>query len=55
MAAAKYALEGEIVSIVKQNANTKDVFYKMTLKLYDVQEGTIEWQDEKEIRKTSKR
>ncbi|MBR7783921.1 penicillin-binding protein activator LpoB [Undibacterium luofuense] len=55
MAAAKFALEGEIVSIVKQNANTKDVFYKMTLKLYDVQEGTIEWQDEKEIRKTSKR
>ncbi|MFZ6643866.1 penicillin-binding protein activator LpoB [Undibacterium sp. TC4M20W] len=55
MAAAKYSLEGEIVSIVKQNANTKDVFYKMTLKLYDVEEGSIEWQDEKEIRKTSKR
>ncbi len=55
MTAAKYSLEGEIVSIVKQNANTKDVFYKMTLKLYDVQDGTIEWQDEKEIRKTSKR
>jgi uncharacterized protein (TIGR02722 family) len=54
MTAAKYALEGEIVSIVKQNAKTKDVFYKMTLKLYDVEEGTIEWQDEKEIRKTSK-
>jgi hypothetical protein len=30
------------------------VFYKFTLKLFDVQEGTIEWQDEKEIRKTSK-
>jgi penicillin-binding protein activator len=55
MAAAKYSLEGEIVSIVKQNANTKDVFYKMTLKLYDVEEGAIEWQDEKEIRKTSTR
>ena len=55
MTAAKYTLEGEIVSIVKQNANTKDVFYKMTLKLYDVEDGTVEWQDEKEIRKTSKR
>ncbi|HZW21370.1 penicillin-binding protein activator LpoB [Noviherbaspirillum sp.] len=55
MTAAKYSLEGEIVSIVKQNANTKDVFYKMTLKMYDVEEGTIEWQDEKEIRKTSTR
>ncbi|MGB7479966.1 MAG: penicillin-binding protein activator LpoB [Burkholderiaceae bacterium] len=54
MTAAKYTLEGEIVSIVKQNANTKDVFYKMTLKVYDVEEGSIEWQDEKEIRKTSR-
>lgn len=55
MTAAKYSLEGEIVSIVKQTASTKDVFYKMTLKLYDVEEGSIEWQDEKEIRKTSRR
>ncbi|MFZ6872240.1 penicillin-binding protein activator LpoB [Undibacterium sp. Di27W] len=55
MSAAKYSLEGEIVSIVKQSANTKDVFYKMTLKLYDIEDGSIEWQDEKEIRKTSKR
>ncbi len=55
MKAAKYSLEGEIVSIVKQNANTKDVFYKMTLKVYDIEEGTIEWQEEKEIRKTSQR
>lgn len=55
MTAAKYTLEGEIVSIVKDNGNTKDVFYKMTLKLYDVEDGSIEWQDEKEIRKTSNR
>lgn len=55
MTAAKYTFEGELTSIVKQNANTKDVFYKFTLKMFDVQEGTIEWQDEKEIRKTSKR
>jgi hypothetical protein len=55
MTAAKYTLEGEIVSIVKQSAETKDVFYKMTLKLYDVEDGSIEWQEEKEIRKTSKR
>ena len=55
MTAAKYSLEGEIVSIVKQTDKTKDVFYKMTLKVYDVEEGTIEWQDEKEIRKTSKK
>lgn len=55
MTAAKYSLEGEIVSIVKQSSTTKDVFYKMTLKLYDVEEGSIEWQDEKEIRKTTKK
>lgn len=55
MTAAKYTLEGEIVSIVKQTEKTKDVFYKMTLKVYDVEEGTVEWQDEKEIRKTSKK
>jgi len=55
MTAAKFTLEGEIVSIVKQTSNVKDVFYKMTLKLYDVEEGAIEWQDEKEIRKTTRR
>lgn len=52
---AKYSVEGELTSIVKQTSDTKDVFYKFTLKLYDVEEGTIEWQEEKEIRKTSKR
>lgn len=52
---AKYSIEGELTSIVKQTTDTKDVFYKFTLKLYDVEEGTIEWQEEKEIRKTSKR
>lgn len=55
MTAAKYQLEGELTSIVKQNSTTKDVFYKFTLKMFDVQEGVIEWQEEKEIRKTTKR
>jgi uncharacterized protein (TIGR02722 family) len=55
MTAAKYSLEGELTSIVKANNKTKDVFYKFTLKLFDVSEGTIEWADEKEIRKTSKK
>ena len=55
MKGAKYSIEGELTSIVKQNSSTKDVFYKFTLKMFDVEEGTIEWQDEKEIRKTTKR
>jgi penicillin-binding protein activator len=55
MTAAKYTLEGELTSIVKQNNKTKDVYYKFTLKMMDVEEGTIEWAEEKEIRKTSKK
>ena len=55
MTAARYSMEGELTSIVKQSASTKDVYYKFTLKLFDVEEGTIEWQDETEIRKTSQR
>lgn len=55
MKGAKYSLEGELTSIVKQNSQTKDVYYKFTLKMYDVEEGTVEWQEEKDIRKTSKR
>ena len=55
MTAAKYQLEGELTSIVKQSSTTKDVYYKFTLQLFDVEEGTVEWQDEQEIRKTSKR
>jgi len=55
MTAAKFTIEGELTSIVKQSAQTKDVYYKFTLKLIDVEEGTIEWAEEKDIRKTSKR
>jgi penicillin-binding protein activator len=55
MTAAKYSLEGELTSIVKQNNKTKDVYYKFTLKMFDVSEGTIEWAEEQEIRKTSKK
>lgn len=55
MTAAKYSIEGELTSIVKQSTQTKDVYYKFTLKLFDVEEGTVEWAEEKDIRKTTKR
>lgn len=55
MTAAKYRFEGELTSIVKQNSSTKDVYYKFTLNLFDNEEGSLEWADEKEIRKTSRR
>lgn len=55
MEGAKYRIEGNITSIVKKNSDVKDVYYKFSLLLTDVESGGIEWADEKEIRKTSKR
>lgn len=49
---AEYMLYGNMASIVKQAGNTKDVYYKFTLKLMHLQSGIVEWQGEKEIRKT---
>ncbi len=48
---ADYMLMGEITSIVKKAGSTKDVYYKITLNLVDIQTALIEWADEKEIRK----
>jgi uncharacterized protein (TIGR02722 family) len=48
---ADYLLSGEITSIRKTKGGTKDVYYKMTLNLVDLQTGLISWADEKEIRK----
>ena len=47
---AQYMLYG-LSSIVKQDGSTKDVYYKMTMRLMDLETGLIEWSDEKEIRK----
>ena len=49
---AEYMLYGNMASIVKQAGNTRDVYYKFTMKLQHLQSGIVEWQDEKEIRKT---
>ncbi len=49
---AQYMLYGNLSSIVKQGGSTKDVYYKMTMRLMDLNTGLIEWSDEKEIRKT---
>jgi penicillin-binding protein activator len=48
---AQYMLYGNLSSIVKQEGSTKDVYYKMTMRLMDLETGLIEWSDEKEIRK----
>jgi uncharacterized protein (TIGR02722 family) len=55
MVGAQYRLEGNIVSIVKQVKETKDVYYKLNLQLWNIQNGLLEWSDEKEIRKTTTR
>ncbi|WP_299011207.1 penicillin-binding protein activator LpoB [uncultured Shewanella sp.] len=52
---AQYMLYGNLSSIVKQAGSTKDVYYKMTMRLMDLQTGLIEWSDEKEIRKVKSR
>lgn len=49
---AEFMLYGNFSSIVKREGSTKDVYYKFTLKLMNIQTGIIEWANEKEIRKT---
>ena len=49
---AQYMLYGNLSSIVKQDGSTTDVYYKMTMRLMDLETGLIEWSDEKEIRKS---
>ncbi|EEX66892.1 penicillin-binding protein activator LpoB [Vibrio metoecus] len=51
MVGAQYMLYGNLSSIVKNEGSDKDVYYKMTMRLMDLQTGLIEWADETEIRK----
>ncbi len=51
MVGAQYMLYGNLASIVKNAGSDKDVYYKMTMRLMDLQTGLIEWADETEIRK----
>ena len=55
MVGAQYRMEGNITSIVKEVKNTKDVYYKFNLQLWNIRNGLLEWSDEKEIRKTTSR
>ncbi len=52
---AQYMLYGNLAGITKADGSTRDQYYKFTLKLLDLKTGLIEFQDEKEIRKTRKR
>ncbi len=52
---AEYMMYGNLSSIVKRGNKNKDVYYKFTLKVMHVESGIVEWSDEKEIRKSSKK
>lgn len=51
MVGAQYMLYGNLSSIVKSAGSDKDVYYKMTMRLMDLETSLIEWADETEIRK----
>ncbi|MFI3247411.1 MAG: penicillin-binding protein activator LpoB [Ferrimonas sp.] len=52
---AEYMLYGNLSSIVKQDGSNKSVYYKMTMRLMDLNTGLIEWADEKQLRKQQER
>lgn len=53
--APRYRIYGELTSITSITKDTKDVFYKFTLKMVDFRTGTLEWADEKQLRKIGKK
>lgn len=55
MQGAQYRIDGSVSSITKRNANMKDVYYKVNMRLIEIESGIVEWSDEQEIRKTLRR
>ena len=49
--AAEYIITGDFIDISQQARGIRDVYYKFTLSLRNIQTGIVEWKDEKEIRK----
>jgi len=52
---ADFILTGDITDNVQQVGNKKLIYYKLTLNLTNVEGNTIEWSEEKEIRKAFKK
>lgn len=52
---AHYMLTGSIANIDVQGSSQQSMFFLITLKMIDIQKGTIVWQAEKQIRKVQKR
>ncbi|MDR2880695.1 MAG: penicillin-binding protein activator LpoB [Azoarcus sp.] len=55
MHGAQYRIDGSVSSIIKRDSRTKDVYYKINMRLIEIESGIVEWSDEKEIRKTLNR
>lgn len=55
MQGARYRIDGSVSSIIKKNSDVKDVYYKVNLRLIEIETGIVEWSDEKDIRKSMKR
>ena len=55
MQGAHFRIDGSVSSIEKRNANVRDVWYVVNLRLIGVESGLIEWSEEKQIRKTVRR
>ena len=45
----------DLAAAVKRGSDIKDVYYKMNLRLVEIETGIVEWSDEKDIRKSAKR
>lgn len=52
---AEYVLTSNFSEIRQKAGNVTDVYYKFTMSLKNLKTGILEWSDEKEIRKVSKR
>jgi uncharacterized protein (TIGR02722 family) len=52
---AQFMLYGNFSSIEKTAGSTKDVYYKFTMKLTNLESGLVVFQSEKEIRKTKRK
>ena len=53
--AAEYMLTANLSEIEQKFGRVTDVYYKFTLNLRNLRTGTLDWADEKEIRKTKVR
>ncbi len=54
-AAPRYRIYGELTDIKTITEDTKDVFYKFSLKMVDFKTGVLEWMDEAQLRKVSEK